>query len=56
MDHNMVGWFEVPVTDMERAKTFYECVFNIEISVHNLGGVSMGWFIQTVVFNARTIY
>ena len=44
MDHNMVGWFEIPVEDMERAKVFYETVFNIKISVHDLGGLLMGWF------------
>ncbi len=44
MDHNMIGWFEIPVTDMDRAKAFYEKVFNIEISIHDLGGLVMGWF------------
>ncbi|MGB5370046.1 MAG: VOC family protein, partial [Flavobacteriaceae bacterium] len=34
MDHNMVGWFEIPVTDMQRAKKFYEKVFGIAISIH----------------------
>lgn len=40
----MVGWFEIPVTDMERAKAFYEKVFDVAISVHDLGGLQMGWF------------
>lgn len=40
----MVSWFEVPVADMERAKRFYESVFKISISVHNLGDLVMGWF------------
>ena len=40
----MVGWFEIPVNDMDRAKAFYEKVFNITISVHDLGGLIMGWF------------
>lgn len=44
MDHNMVGWFEVPVTDMQRAKKFYDRVFDISISIHDLGGLKMGWF------------
>lgn len=44
MDHNMVGWFEVPVTDMQRAKKFYDKVFDISISIHDLGGLKMGWF------------
>ena len=40
----MVGWFEIPVTDMDRAKTFYDTVFNIEISIHKLNNLIMGWF------------
>jgi predicted enzyme related to lactoylglutathione lyase len=44
MEHNMVGWFEIPVSDMERAKTFYETVFQVEIKVVDFGGLLMGWF------------
>jgi predicted enzyme related to lactoylglutathione lyase len=44
MKHNMVGWFEIPVNDMNRAKTFYEAVFKVEISIHDFGGMQMGWF------------
>ena len=40
----MISWFEVPVLDMDRAKKFYETVFNVEISVNDFGGVLMGWF------------
>lgn len=40
----MVGWFEIPVTDMNRAKGFYESVFDITISVNEFGGFHMGWF------------
>lgn len=40
----MVGWFEIPVSDMERAKTFYEAVFKVEINVVDFGGILMGWF------------
>ncbi|WP_053992334.1 VOC family protein [Mangrovimonas sp. TPBH4] len=44
MAHNMVGWFEIPVSDMARAKAFYETVFQVEISLHDFGGLLMGWF------------
>ena len=44
MEHNMVGWFEIPVNNMERAKAFYEAVFQVEISIHDFGGMLMGWF------------
>ncbi|MCA0131945.1 VOC family protein [Winogradskyella alexanderae] len=40
----MVGWFEIPVNDMARAKLFYETVFNIEIKEVDFGGFLMGWF------------
>ncbi|GGI57888.1 VOC family protein [Winogradskyella haliclonae] len=40
----MVGWFEIPVNNMERAKAFYETVFNIEINIVDFGGLLMGWF------------
>ena len=44
MKENMVTWFEIPVTDMNRAKTFYEKVFDLKISVQEMGDVTMGWF------------
>tara|TARA_R110002073_G_scaffold15953_2_gene62072 strand:- start:2943 stop:3329 length:387 start_codon:yes stop_codon:yes gene_type:complete len=44
MDINMISWFEIPVTDMDRAKKFYEAVFNVEVSIQDFGGVLMGWF------------
>ena len=44
METNMVGWFEIPVHDMERAVAFYNEVFQITISVHELGALTMGWF------------
>jgi hypothetical protein len=44
MEVNMISWFEVPVTDMDRAKKFYETVFNVEVSIQEFGGVLMGWF------------
>jgi len=44
MERNAVGWFEIPVSNMDRAKNFYEAVFNIEISVNEFEGFLMGWF------------
>lgn len=41
---NMVGWFEIPVNDMDRAIKFYETVFDISISKHQMGPLFMGWF------------
>lgn len=44
MKYNMVGWFEIPVNDMDRAKAFYESVFQVEIKIVDFGGLLMGWF------------
>lgn len=44
MEYNMVGWFEIPVSDMDRAKKFYETVFKVDIHVVDFDGILMGWF------------
>jgi predicted enzyme related to lactoylglutathione lyase len=41
---NAVGWFEIPVTNMERAVKFYEAVFGFTLERHNFGGLNMAWF------------
>ena len=41
---NPVSWFEIPVTDMERAKRFYENVFGIQLTSFNMGPLYMAWF------------
>jgi len=40
----MVGWFEIPVNDIERAKQFYEAIFKVEIKVQDFGDTLMAWF------------
>ena len=44
MNANMVAWFEVPVTDMDRAIRFYETVFKVTITKQVLDEIVMGWF------------
>jgi hypothetical protein len=44
MNSNMVGWFEIPVLDMNRAVKFYNKVFQIEINKQQFGQTVMGWF------------
>jgi len=39
-----VGWFEIPVGDMDRAIAFYNEVFQIDIRKQNFEGIEMGWF------------
>ncbi len=43
MQQNMIGWVEIPVKDMVRAKKFYEEVFQIEIQLHEINGIQTGW-------------
>lgn len=40
----MVAWFEIPVTDMERAGNFYREVLGITVSIQDINGLEMGWF------------
>ncbi|MEI6684181.1 MAG: VOC family protein [Bacteroidota bacterium] len=42
--HNVVGWFEIPVTDMDRAVSFYETVFDFTLTRAKVGPVDMAWF------------
>ena len=42
--HNAVGWFEIPVNDLARAKRFYEKVFGVALQSLEMGGSSMEMF------------
>lgn len=44
MKNNMVGWFEIPVENMERAIAFYEKVMNLKMDRHKMGPLDMAWF------------
>jgi predicted enzyme related to lactoylglutathione lyase len=44
IQHNVVGWFEIPVGDMDRAVGFYEAVFGFKLSRHQMGPLDMAWF------------
>ena len=41
---NPVNWFEIPVTDLRRAKAFYEAVLNYDLSLQEMGPMKMAWF------------
>jgi len=34
---NAINWFEIPVADLERAKKFYEAIFDIEMMKMEVG-------------------
>ncbi|TAJ12303.1 VOC family protein [Marinilabiliaceae bacterium JC017] len=41
---NIVGWFEIPVIDMERAIKFYETVFDVKLNREPMGPFDMAFF------------
>lgn len=42
---NALNWFEIPVSDFERAKKFYETIFNYQMPENIMGYVRMGFFL-----------
>ncbi len=43
-DVNALNWFEIPATDLNRAKAFYENLFGIQMDVQNMMGMEMAFF------------
>ena len=39
-----LNWFEITVSDMNRAKKFYETVFGIEMQLQEMMGMQMAFF------------
>jgi predicted enzyme related to lactoylglutathione lyase len=39
---NAVSWFEIPVANFERAKTFYQKIFDFEMPEMDMSGIRMG--------------
>jgi predicted enzyme related to lactoylglutathione lyase len=44
---NSVGWFEIPVNDLPRAKNFYEHVFGVTMQSMEMGPAAMEMFPST---------
>ncbi|MBC7865668.1 MAG: VOC family protein, partial [Bacteroidia bacterium] len=44
LEKNLVGWFEIPVSNMDRAILFYETVFTIKLFRNKMGPLEMAWF------------
>ena len=41
---NSLNWFEIPATDIKRAKKFYEAVFNVTMEELDMEGTKMAMF------------
>ena len=44
MKNNIVGWVEIPVSDMQRAIQFYQNVFDIQLNLQDMGELAMALF------------
>ena len=44
MKNNILGWFEIPVKDMDRAVKFYETVFGFKLQRQKMDALDMAWF------------
>lgn len=41
---NAINWFEIPVSDLDRAKKFYENILGISLDLNEMGPMKMAWF------------
>ena len=41
---NSLNWFEISVSDIKRAKKFYETIFGIKMETQNMMGMEMAFF------------
>lgn len=43
-ERNPVCWFEIPVSDLKRARKFYEKVFGVKLKLEDMDPVKMAFF------------
>ena len=43
---NALNWFEIPVADFDRARKFYETIFNYTMPESQMGTSRMGFFLH----------
>lgn len=41
---NLLNWVEIPVSDLSRAKKFYEALLDVELNEIDMHGTKMGFF------------
>jgi predicted enzyme related to lactoylglutathione lyase len=44
---NILNWFEIPASNIERATKFYETVFNVKMGAQEMMGMKMAFFPST---------
>jgi predicted enzyme related to lactoylglutathione lyase len=45
MNTHAINWFEIPVSDFERAKKFYETIFDFQMPESTMGPARMGFLL-----------
>ena len=45
---NSLNWFEIPATDIERARHFYQVIFSIHMETSDMMGMKMAMFPYTM--------
>ena len=45
MNTHAINWFEIPVADFDRAKKFYESIFNYQMPENQMGPARMGFLL-----------
>ncbi len=50
---NSLNWFEIPAVDIQRAKKFYESLFEVELQVMEMMGMQMAFFPATMEPNGK---
>lgn len=43
---NSINWFEIPVTDFDRAKKFYSAIYDYDMPERQMGPNRMGFFLM----------
>jgi predicted enzyme related to lactoylglutathione lyase len=46
MVKDAINWFEIPVSDFERARKFYSAIFDYEMPTSEMGPVTMGFLLS----------
>ncbi len=46
MTTNAISWFEIPVSDFDRAREFYSKIFDFDMPVMDMGPIRMGFLLS----------
>jgi predicted enzyme related to lactoylglutathione lyase len=53
MNQHAINWFEIPVSDFDRAKKFYETIFDYTMPENQMGPARMGFLLHDMQSGGR---